>query len=35
MKRRDFLLSILVTSMGATRSAFAVEPAVTVYKSAT
>jgi len=35
MERRDFLLAILLTSMGAARPAFAAEPYVTVYSSPT
>lgn len=35
MERREFLLAVLVTSIGAARPAFAAEPAVTVYKSPT
>jgi hypothetical protein len=35
MERRDFLLAILLTSMGSARSALAAEPYVTVYSSPT
>lgn len=33
MKRRELLLAILATSIGAARPAFAVEPDITVYKN--
>lgn len=35
MKRRQFLLAVLATSLGAVPSAHAVEDTITVYKSPT